>query len=471
MSLARKIDELSDDELLEVRIDDYGFTGEGYVRLEDGWLSIRGALPGERVSVRVEPQGKFPSRRRWATLVEVLTPSPARIPPHCDQDATCKGCQLRHASIQEEARYKERAITEVLERYAHIPRDEQPAIELIAPQPWSRGDAHRIRTSLTYRSEEPSSYELGLNASASLPLTSMSECAALIRPVRRLIDQICEVLDDLADANALPPSQKRDDGAPLETIRVAAPTHGRGFVELVVGEGGVEDILELDRLLERRLPEHISRFLLLPEGPLHLGGPERRRLPLTDLVLEVTPSDWFHATLTPASVLYERVIDMLDPRPEMDILDIGCGIGTLALLSAARGARTLGIDQNTTSIQTAEHNAINNGLEALATFQAGSWESGLRKLAMNGQRFERATINPMREPLGERALSYLEILGVERVVYLGPSPASTARDIDIMRSLGWEVVSLGGAMLHPATYHVMLVAQLEYRGPVSPEEE
>ena len=70
----------------------------------------------------------------------------------------------------------------------------------------------------------------------------------------------------------------------------------------------------------------------------------------------------------------------------------------------------------------------------------------------------------MREPLGERPLSYLEILGVERVVYLGPSPASTARDIDIMRGLGWEVVSLAGAMLHPATYHVMLVAQLEYRG-------
>ena len=289
--------------------------------------------------------------------------------------------------------------------------------------------------------------------------------------MRRLIDQISEVLDDLGARGALPPSKKTSAQAPLEAIRVAAPTHGRGFVEMIVGEGGVEEILELDRLLEQRLPEHISRFLLLPEGPLHLGGPERLRLPLTDLVLEVTPSDWFHATLTPASVLYERVIDMLDPSPGMDILDIGCGIGTLALLSAARGARTLGIDQNTTSIETAEHNAANNNLEALATFQAGSWESGLRKLAMNGQRFRRATINPMREPLGERPLSYLEILGVERVVYLGPSPASTARDIDIMRGLGWEVVSLAGAMLHPATYHVMLVAQLEYRGQAPREEE
>jgi len=461
MPLARKIDDLGDGELLEVRVDDYGFTGEGYVRLEDGWLSIRGVLPGERVSVEVEPAGEFPSRRRWATLIEVLQPSPRRIPPHCDQDAICKGCQLRHASIQEEAAYKERAITEVLARYAQLPAEEQPPIELIAPQPWSRGDAHRIRTTLTYRCDAPDRYELGLNASASLPLTQMNECAALLRPVRRLIEQCTEALDVLATRDELPFSSKHGDDAPLELLRIAAPVHGRGFIEIVAGEGELDRLLALDKLLEERLPTQVSRHILTPEERFHLGGPAHLRLPLTDLVLEVTPEDWFHATLTPASVLYERVLDLLDPAPEMRILDIGCGIGTLALLCASRGASALGIDQNTTSIATAEHNALNNDLEHLATFQAGSWESGLRRLAMDGQRFRRATINPMREPLGERALSYLEVLGIERVVYLGPSPVSTARDIGLMRTMGWELKSLGGAILHPATYHVMLVATLE----------
>jgi tRNA/tmRNA/rRNA uracil-C5-methylase (TrmA/RlmC/RlmD family) len=97
---------------------------------------------------------------------------------------------------------------------------------------------------------------------------------------------------------------------------------------------------------------------------------------------------------------------------------------------------------------------------ANASFIAGAWESAGRKLLATGERFGIATVNPMREPVGERALAYLAPLGVERVVYLGPSPVSAAKDIGAMLRAGWRLDYLGAANLHPATYHLMLVARL-----------
>jgi 23S rRNA (uracil1939-C5)-methyltransferase len=95
-----------------------------------------------------------------------------------------------------------------------------------------------------------------------------------------------------------------------------------------------------------------------------------------------------------------------------------------------------------------------------ASFIAGAWESAGRRLLAAGERFSLATINPMREPVGERALAYLAPLGVERAVYLGPSPVAAAKDIGAMLKSGWRLDALGAANLHPATYHVMLVARL-----------
>ena len=36
---------------LTVSVDGFGFRGDGWVRLDDGWLSVPGALPGERIVV------------------------------------------------------------------------------------------------------------------------------------------------------------------------------------------------------------------------------------------------------------------------------------------------------------------------------------------------------------------------------------------------------------------------------------
>ncbi|MBA2661218.1 MAG: class I SAM-dependent RNA methyltransferase [Bradymonadaceae bacterium] len=466
---------------IEIRIEGYGYTGEGFVRLEDGWLSVPGALPGELVRVVVQPGQREGARRIFARVSAVLEPSAGRRDPLCSRAAVCRGCQLRHMTVNEELTFKANAVAEVVEKYGGIARADQPEVQIITPQPIGRGDAFRIRTTLTYRRAD-GAFELGLVSPGHGPLITMHDCPALTGPAQRLagmVHKALEALDTLpwdeAMARGVADQLPELATAPgLALVRIAAPMHGHGFIELQLAaceeaeqfaaaleNGPLKSLVEV---LCARLPEQVGLAMVCGAHRRSLKAPARIILPIANRRLEVGYDDWFHANLPPAEVTYEALMGLLELGPRDRLLDLGCGIGTISLLASALVEAAVGVDINRHSIATAEINAAGNGCSNVR-FVAGSWEAGLRRLLSASERFTTATINPMREPLGRRALAYLPSLGIRRLVYLGPSPVAAARDIADLRELGFELDYLAASNLHPATYHSMLVARLVNPNP------
>ncbi len=66
----------------------------------------------------------------------------------------------------------------------------------------------------------------------------------------------------------------------------------------------------------------------------------------------------------------EALVDTLDVRPGMDVLDLGCGDGTTALPSARRGATVLGVDIAANLVAAGNRRAVEAGLDNLH-FQQG----------------------------------------------------------------------------------------------------
>ncbi len=469
----RTLEQIIGEGTVDVVIDDYGYTGEGFVRLADGWLSVHGALPGEKVRVRVDV-GEDHGRRIFGQLEQVLEASPKRRDPMCARDAVCRGCQLRHATVDEELNYHVRTVREVVEKFGGLPIDEQPTTQIITPQPISRGDAFRIRSTLTYRRTD-TGCELGLVTPVQESLIPMFDCPALTTPVRRLVSSVQEAFSGLGElpwdeAMASQAQAKGEEVQPaIRTVRVASPVIGRGFVDIRLSEVDGEDVLEraitegplaeLVARLEEVLPDEVGLAVSLGERRVHMAGPERLLIPIAGLKIEVGYDDWFPATIAPADALYEELLELLALQKGEAFLDVGSGIGTISLLASREARRVVGVDINRSSVSTAELNAVANAATNVE-FVVGGWENALRKLTLDGQSFDAASINPMREPLGRRALTYLKALGVRRLVYLGPSPASAAKDIAELRQMGWRLDYLAAANIHPATYHTMLVARL-----------
>jgi SAM-dependent methyltransferase len=68
----------------------------------------------------------------------------------------------------------------------------------------------------------------------------------------------------------------------------------------------------------------------------------------------------------------EAMVERAAPQPGERVLDVGCGTGNAALLAAARGARTTGVDPAPRLLEVARERAAALGLEA--TFLAGQAE-------------------------------------------------------------------------------------------------
>src|SRR5690606_13367621 len=111
----------------------HGFThgGEAVGRLPSGKACfVAYAIPGERVVVEVVEEHK-----RWARgrLVEVVEPSPDRVPapcPYFGQDEAgeprCGGCALQHIAPERQAQLKRQVVVDQLE---HIGKLSGPPVE------------------------------------------------------------------------------------------------------------------------------------------------------------------------------------------------------------------------------------------------------------------------------------------------------------------------------------------------------
>src|SRR2546428_13725631 len=82
-------------DVLDLTIDDLAFGGEGVGRVEGYVIFVRGAVPGDRVRVRVvEARSRFGR----AVIESLETSSPDRVEAPCAYFGRCGGCRLPPAT-------------------------------------------------------------------------------------------------------------------------------------------------------------------------------------------------------------------------------------------------------------------------------------------------------------------------------------------------------------------------------------
>ncbi|WNQ12198.1 23S rRNA (uracil(1939)-C(5))-methyltransferase RlmD [Paenibacillus aurantius] len=94
-----------------------GHDGEGVGRVNGFTLFIHGALPGERVRVKVV---KLKKQYGYGKLLEVLEASPDRSAPPCPIYSQCGGCQLQHLSYEAQLKWKRQSVIDSLERIGKL---------------------------------------------------------------------------------------------------------------------------------------------------------------------------------------------------------------------------------------------------------------------------------------------------------------------------------------------------------------
>ena len=433
--------ELTAGEIQEADIVDLAHDGRGIARLNGKAVFVAGALPGERVRLRV-----FKRRRQLdeAGLVEVLSASPDRVVPPCAHFGVCGGCSLQHLSAQAQLAAKERQLLENLQRIGRV-RPERVLPPLRGPE-W----AYRRRARLGVKYVHKKGRVLaGFREREKPYIADLERCEVLQQPFGTLPRDLAALVETLTIREKIP------------QVEVAAGDGAAALVFRVLQAPGPEDAEKIAAFGAR-----LQVQIFLQTGGLDTVRPLLPHYPpLTyaveaGLVVEFSPVDFIQVNREVNVSMVASAIGLLGPTPEDRVLDLFCGLGNFTLPLARRAGSVVGVEGDAALIAKAEANAARNGVGNAAFFRENLFEPTQFGPWAN-ERYDLVLLDPPRAG-ASAVLARLAHWRPRRVVYISCHPGSLARDAEILvYSQGYQLTCAGVMDMFPQTTHVESIAVFE----------
>ena len=146
------------------------------------------------------------------------------------------------------------------------------------------------------------------------------------------------------------------------------------------------------------------------------------------------------------------------------LLDLYCGVGTIGLTLADRCRRLIGVEVVPQAVENARENARRNGIEN-AEFLCADAAGAATQLAFQGVRPDVAIVDPPRKGCAPEVFAAIDKMGIERLVYVSCDPATLARDLALLATMGYIARRACGVDLFPRTPHVETVVLLSHKKP------
>ncbi len=174
---------------------------------------------------------------------------------------------------------------------------------------------------------------------------------------------------------------------------------------------------------------------------------------------KISPLSFFQVNTLQAKVLYDQVVEYAGLTGEEKVVDAYCGLGSITLYLAEKAKEVYGIEVVGEAIEAAKENAKLNGIENCC-FEVGKVREVLPELKKDFKP-DVVVVDPPRKGCHQEVLETFAQLEPNRIVYVSCNPSSLARDLKILKELGYKTVEVQPVDMFPQTYHIESVALLE----------
>ncbi|MFZ5864042.1 MAG: 23S rRNA (uracil(1939)-C(5))-methyltransferase RlmD [Nitrospirota bacterium] len=420
-------------ELVPLTIEKVVHGGRGMGRWDGLPVFVGGALPGERVDVRVTGRRKGYVE---AAITRVVTPSPDRLTAPCPAYPACGGCQLQHATYSAQLELKRAIVRETLQRLGGMAIEVPPVVP--SPEPFG----YRLRAQLKLdRTAAPPAlgfYEAGshrvVDAPACLILhprlqtlwTALRGLATRGDPRLATAREIELQTTATADAglivlhvDAIRPSALRTLARDLRNI---------GSLRGLIAYAGARRQVDGDDWLEETIDGVACRvsdrtFLQVNAG--------------VNAALSAAVTAW--AGLTGG----ERVVDLY------------AGFGNFSL-ALARRARVTAVESSSHAVADARWNARASGRPVqVVDRRVDDWSPGPAD-----RHPDLVVLDPPRTGLTPAASARVITLNAPRLLYVSCEPATLARDMKRFAQAGYVLRRAAVFDMFPQTAHVETLIEL-----------
>jgi 23S rRNA (uracil1939-C5)-methyltransferase len=465
---------------IELEIQSLAFGGRGVAKVDGFVVFVEDALPGQVVTARILRKRKGYAEAR---VVEILKPSPEAVEPRCPHFRDCGGCLFQHLEYAAQLKYKRQ---QVLESLLHLGGFAHPPVRetLASPQQFyyrnkmefSFGDQRWLpRAEIEQRAlAKPKDFALGLHVRGRFDKILDIDVCYLQSP--RSVE-ILNIVRELVLKSGIPPYNTRAHSGYWRHLVIRdGKNTGDLMVNLVTADGREfhKMVDELARQLSQKFPEittivhNINRRkaqVATGDEERILFGPGFIREKIGQRIFQISANSFFQTNTNGAKLLYDKVVEFADFRPQEVVYDLYAGAGAIALYIADRVRQVIGFEIVEDAVNDAERNCALNGA-ANCRFVAGDLKETLADAAAVEKWGKPATviIDPPRAGMHDDVLARVVELRPQKIVYVSCNPATFARDVKILGENGYELKMAQPVDMFPHTAHIEVAGMLNERG-------
>jgi 23S rRNA (uracil1939-C5)-methyltransferase len=435
---------------LELTIDRLAHGGAGVARLDGYVVFVRGAVPGDRVRARVTK-----SKRSFAEAdsVELLEPAPDRVEPV----APHPGAPWQVLPYERQLSEKEDQVRDALSR---IGRFESPPVEPIVPAV----EPLRYRNKLEYSFGEDESGELVLGFHRPGRFDAIDDVSLDILASER-VDELREAVKAWCRAEGLSAWDRRAQQGLLRNLVVREGRRtGQLQARIVTSPGSIFRVEELaaatpaDAFLWTRAAS-VAETTRDGETQVVKGKAELEE-ELSGLRFRISPDAFFQTNTEMAERLYGTAVELAALTGRERVLDLFCGIGTIALTLALDAAEVWGVEIVEEAVADAIENARLNDVDN-AHFFAGDVRLAMRPLLEKSGQPDVVVVDPPRAGLSQKVVRRVIEAEAKRIVYVSCNPTTLAPNARQLADAGYGLKTVQPVDMFPQTPHIECVALLE----------
>ena len=369
----------------------------------------------------------------------------------CKYAGKCGACQTLNLTYERELSMKMKKEITLLGKFGHV----EEILSIPCPvryrnkvQYLFRWDRGRVNYGL-YRSSD------GGLVHVDDCMMEDKEAAAVCHTVRRMIDKYKITVFD---------GRK---GLLRHVMARRARSTGEIVCAIVTSAGAFPNAKVFAEDLAKRCPgiRSISRIINDTEIPLWMNGEETVLYgegyivdELCGCPFKISAKSFYQINPAATELLYRTAVDYAGIRETDDILDAYCGIGTIGIIAAKEGCRSLtGFDVNADAVRDAEENAKRNGLTN-ARYFCGDDAAVVRELGE--RKWNVIFADPPRAGCDRKFLDFVGKAAPEKFVYVSCNPETLARDMGYMKKHGYRAERIQPVDMFPGTTHVETVCLL-----------
>lgn len=328
-----------------------------------------------------------------AVIKKIVTPSPHRIEPPCPYFGCCGGCNLQMADDDFQRSLRQVMVAELFDRAHLVP--ERPPIFIAGP-------AWEYRNRFQFHTDKNGT--IGMHGFASNTVVPVHDCPIAVPALRTVLQQG-----------------------------------------------------ELHKFFLRSTKIDKDRYHVFAQdsvyGPIHPDASAQ----VQGTVLNFSVFGFFQSNITMLEKLIEPVSDL---PPCTRILDFYAGVGTFSAFLTDKAAEFHLVEHNERALRTAQQNLnriIAEKNSACRCFFHTVSDTEWPDIPAAQLTYNAAIIDPPRQGIHERVLTYLEQARIPRIHYVSCNPATFVRDAKKLTALGYRFIEYRLFDFYPQTHHCELL--------------